>query len=254
MAEMAQTAQGENPAFSCSVTGKPLTGGEILSTLPTSYRRPAGPVHRLRHGAPGAFLGYGSSEAGLLRYLPVAPLGLRHRLLHRRRVHVAERCDSGQGVGDLGRPVLDRGLGDPGRWSTGLHRARAGGRRAALERAPPDPPAQHRVRPHRRQRQYLLVEVTKRTHTDFSAVKSLVTQCRPAGGRNQDADGACRRATPFRHQRQSPVRRLGARARARSWSRWPRRHPTCPTPRPTSRPRRRRRHHRRLPSASPFSG
>ena len=99
---------------------------------------------------------------------------------------------------------------------------------------------------------YLLVEMTERTHTDFSAVKSLVSHVRPAGRRNQDAGGARRGATPFRHQRQPPVRRLGSRARARSWFRWPRRHPTCPTPRPTSRPR--RRSSSSSAAASPFSG
>ena len=37
MSEVAQTAQGQNPAFSCSTTGQALTGTEILDTLPASF-------------------------------------------------------------------------------------------------------------------------------------------------------------------------------------------------------------------------
>ncbi len=37
MSEVLQTAQGQNVHYSCSVTGQPLTGEEVLSTVPASF-------------------------------------------------------------------------------------------------------------------------------------------------------------------------------------------------------------------------
>jgi PPIC-type PPIASE domain len=37
MSEILQTAQGQNPRYSCSVTGQPLTGPEVLATMPSSF-------------------------------------------------------------------------------------------------------------------------------------------------------------------------------------------------------------------------
>lgn len=37
MGEVAQTAEGDNPHFTCGSTTRPLTGDEVLGTLPTSF-------------------------------------------------------------------------------------------------------------------------------------------------------------------------------------------------------------------------
>ncbi len=37
MSEVLQTAQGQNVRYSCSVTGQPLTGEEVLGTMPASF-------------------------------------------------------------------------------------------------------------------------------------------------------------------------------------------------------------------------
>jgi hypothetical protein len=37
MAEVAQSAEGENPAYTCGTTGQPLTGEEVLATMPASF-------------------------------------------------------------------------------------------------------------------------------------------------------------------------------------------------------------------------
>ena len=177
MAEVAQTAQGQNPAFSCSVTGKPLTGGEILSTLPTSYVdrqvQYIASVTALREH----FSGYGSTEAGLLRYyqshLSAFDTGCFTVAVY------ASQSDATAAKASVasGTPFSTGGLGDPGRWSAGLPRAR--------RRWPPQLPSSAHLQtlplntvsdPIDDNGMYLLVEMTERTHTDFSAVKSLVSQ------------------------------------------------------------------------------
>jgi len=37
MTQILQTAEGQNPRYSCTVTGTPLTGAEVLSTMPSSF-------------------------------------------------------------------------------------------------------------------------------------------------------------------------------------------------------------------------
>ncbi len=37
MSEILQTAEGQNPRYSCTVTGQPLTGQEVLATMPSSF-------------------------------------------------------------------------------------------------------------------------------------------------------------------------------------------------------------------------
>ena len=37
MGEVAQTAQGTNPRFTCSVTGQPISGNEVLASMPASF-------------------------------------------------------------------------------------------------------------------------------------------------------------------------------------------------------------------------
>ena len=37
MSQILQTPEAQNPSFTCSVTGQPLTGAEVLATLPSSF-------------------------------------------------------------------------------------------------------------------------------------------------------------------------------------------------------------------------
>ena len=53
MSEILQTAEGQNPRYSCSVTGQPLTGQEVLTTMPSSFVDAAGAVRRHRRRARG---------------------------------------------------------------------------------------------------------------------------------------------------------------------------------------------------------
>jgi hypothetical protein len=176
MAEVAQTAQGENPAFSCSVTGKPLTGAEVLSTLPASYVdrqvQYIASVTALREH----FSGYGSTQAGLLRYyqthlsafdtgcLTVAVFTSQSDATTAKAsvasgTPFATVASATQGGGPQGCLVLAQVAGELP--ST-----------AHLQTLPlntvSDPISDNG--------EYLLIEVTKRTHTDFSAVKTLVSQ------------------------------------------------------------------------------
>ncbi len=68
MAEVAQTAQGENPKFSCNHTFQPLTGEQVLAQLPASFVD--GQVHFVATAAAlqEDLAGIGSSEADLVRY------------------------------------------------------------------------------------------------------------------------------------------------------------------------------------------
>ena len=176
MAEVAQTAQGENPAFSCSVSGKPLTGSEILSTLPASYVdrqvQYIASVTALREH----FSGYGSTEAGLLRYY---------------QAHLSAFDTGCLTVGvfssqsDATTAKASVTSGTP--FATVASATQGGGPQGCLvlaQVAAELPSTAHLQTlplntvsdPISDNGQYLLVEVTMRTHTDFSAVKPLVSQ------------------------------------------------------------------------------
>jgi hypothetical protein len=176
MAEVAQTAQGENPAFSCSVTGKPLTGSQVLSTLPASYVdqqvQYIASVTALREH----FSGYGSTDAGLLRYY---------------QSHLSA-FDTGcftvavfSSQSDATAAKASVASGTP--FSTVATGTQGGGPQGCivLAQIAAELPSSANLQalplntvsdPINDGSMYLLVEVTKRTHTDFSAVKTLVSQ------------------------------------------------------------------------------
>lgn len=68
MSEILQTAQGQNPAYSCSVTGRPLTGEEVLSTMPTSFVDEQVQFIATATALQEDFAGVGSTTADLERY------------------------------------------------------------------------------------------------------------------------------------------------------------------------------------------
>ena len=176
MAEIAQTPQGENPAFSCSVTGKPLTGGEILSTLPTAYVdsqvQYIASVTALREH----FSGYGSGEAGLLRYyqshLSTFDTGC-----------LTVAVFTSQSDAATAKASVTSGIP----FSTVASGTQGGGPQGCivLAQVAAELPSSAHLQtlplntvsdPINDNGMYLLVEVTMRAHTDFSAVKSLVSQ------------------------------------------------------------------------------
>ncbi len=176
MAEIAQTAQGENPAFSCSVTGKPLTGAEILSTLPTSYVdrqvQYIASVTALREH----FSGYGSSEAGLLRYYQSHLSAFDTGCLTVAVYTSQSDATAAKASVTSGAP-----------FSTVASATQGGGPQGCIvlaQLAAELPSSAHLQTlplntvsdPINDNGMYLLVELTERTHTDFSAVKSLVSQ------------------------------------------------------------------------------
>jgi PPIC-type PPIASE domain len=68
MAEVAQTAQGENPDFNCNHTVEPLTGEEVLAQLPTSFVDDQAQFVATAAALQEDLAGIGSSEADLVRY------------------------------------------------------------------------------------------------------------------------------------------------------------------------------------------
>jgi hypothetical protein len=68
MAQVLQTAQGQNPRYSCSVTGQPLTGQEVLSTMPSSFVDAEVQFDATASALEEDLAGVGSSESALAGY------------------------------------------------------------------------------------------------------------------------------------------------------------------------------------------
>jgi hypothetical protein len=68
MSQILQTAQGQNPAYSCTVTGRPLTGEEVLSTMPASFVDQQVHFIATASALQEDFAGVGSTAAELERY------------------------------------------------------------------------------------------------------------------------------------------------------------------------------------------
>jgi hypothetical protein len=68
MTEILQTSEAQNPKFTCSVTGQPLTGAEVLSTLPASFVDQQVQFVATASALQEDLAGIGSSDADLQRY------------------------------------------------------------------------------------------------------------------------------------------------------------------------------------------
>jgi hypothetical protein len=68
MAQVAQSAQGQNPKFSCGHTFQPLTGDEVLAQLPASFVDGQAHFVATASALQENLAGIGSSEADLLKY------------------------------------------------------------------------------------------------------------------------------------------------------------------------------------------
>lgn len=68
MTEILQTAQGQNPAYSCTVTGRPVTGKQVLDSMPASFVDQQVQFVATASALEEDFSGVGSSAADLERY------------------------------------------------------------------------------------------------------------------------------------------------------------------------------------------
>ena len=73
MSQILQTAQGQNPRYGCTVTGQPLTGAEVLDTMPASFVDQQVQFVATASALQEDLAGIGSSDADLQGYF------LRHR-------------------------------------------------------------------------------------------------------------------------------------------------------------------------------
>jgi parvulin-like peptidyl-prolyl isomerase len=176
MAEVAQTAEGENPAFSCGATGKPLTGSEVLATLPSSFVDQQVQYVATQIALAVDFSGYGSSAAELLRYyqahLPVFDTACFTVAVYSSQSDATAAkasVASGTPFATVAAATQSEGGGPQGCAVTyEVDRdlpANANLEKLALNTVS-DPIAFNNS--------YILVEVTKRTPTAFSSVKPLV--------------------------------------------------------------------------------
>jgi hypothetical protein len=174
MSEVAQTAQGQNPAFSCSTTGQPLTGSAILETLPASFVD-----QQVQFLATATLLqedlsGYGSSDAGLERYFQ-AHLANFDTACFTVAVFSSESdATAAKASVASGTPFSTVASGTQGGGPQGC---------AVLADVTSNLPSSAHLGtlalnevsdPINDNGNYLLVEITKRTPTAFSAVKSEV--------------------------------------------------------------------------------
>jgi hypothetical protein len=174
MAEVAQTAQGENPTFSCGAEGKSLTGSEILSTMPSSFVDQQVQYVATATALAEDFSGYGSSAAGQLRYY-------QSHLATFDTVCYSVAGFSSQSAAATAKAQVTAGTP----FSTVAAATQGGGPQgcAVLYQADQELPSNVHLGslsvnavsdPIAVNGNYFLISVTKRTHTAFSAVKSLV--------------------------------------------------------------------------------
>jgi hypothetical protein len=182
MSELAQTSEAENPAFSCT-TGQPLTGAEILATMPTSF------VDRqVQYLANVAVLaedlsGYGSSDAGLLRYYQSHLSSFDTACFTVAVFSTESDATAAQASVASGTAFSTVASGTQGGGPQGC---------AVISEVAANLPSTAHLQtlalntvspPINDNGTYFLVEVTKRTPTDFSTVKALVTEAvEQAGG------------------------------------------------------------------------
>jgi hypothetical protein len=68
MQEVGQTAEGENPKFSCGLTGSSLSGAQVLATMPASFVDQQVQVYATAAVLQEDLAGVGASNADLQRY------------------------------------------------------------------------------------------------------------------------------------------------------------------------------------------
>jgi PPIC-type PPIASE domain len=175
MAEVAQSAQGENPRFTCGAVGKPLTGSEILSTMPSSFVDQQVQYVATATALAEDFSGYGSSAAGQLRYY-------QSHLAAFDTVCYSVAGFTSQSAATAAKAQVDAGTP----FSTVAAATQGGGPQgcAVLYALNQDLPSNVRLGslslnavsdPVAVNGNYFLIQVTKRTHTAFSGVKSLLS-------------------------------------------------------------------------------
>ena len=100
-AEVAQRRRA--PAFSCSVSGTPVSFAAVAGTLPASFVSEQVAVRR--HGAASRRIARASTRpAGLQRYFQAHRGRVRHGVLHRRRASSAQAGHDGRGRSRRGTP------------------------------------------------------------------------------------------------------------------------------------------------------
>ena len=108
MSEILQTAEGQNPRYSCSVTGQPLTGPEVLATMPSSFVDSEVQFDATAGALEEDLAGVGSSPSALEGYYACTSRPVRHGMLRRRGVLERERSAR------LPRPRWRSGRPSPG--------------------------------------------------------------------------------------------------------------------------------------------
>ena len=106
MQQVAQTAQGQNPRFSCGATS-PLTGQQVLESMPSWFVEEQVQFVATASALQEDLAGVGSSEAKLQSYYEQHRGTVRHGLLQRRRIHrrsIRKGRAGGRGSRDAVRP------------------------------------------------------------------------------------------------------------------------------------------------------
>lgn len=73
MSEVSQSEEGQNPRYTCSVSGEPLTGEQVLATLPASFVDQQVQFVATASALQEDLSGVGSSEADLQAYFDAHP-------------------------------------------------------------------------------------------------------------------------------------------------------------------------------------
>ena len=152
MQEVTQTAQGENPHFTCSATGQPISGDTVLASMPASFVDQQVQFVATVTALEEDLAGVGSSPADLERYFEAHSSDVRHCVLHGRHIPERRRRQRRGSAGGVRDPLLTSGVPVAARRSTGMHGAVGHRGGVALEREAREPCDRDPLAAHRRQR------------------------------------------------------------------------------------------------------
>ena len=217
MSEILQTQQGQDVRYGCSLTGQPLTGKQVLDTMPSSFVDT-----QVQFGATAAALeedlaGVGSTDNDLEAYYNAHSAAFDTACL------TAAVFSSQSAAQDAAAQVA---FGTPFATVASNTASSGGGAQGCdvltdLETKLPSSANLQSLAtgavsdPIDDNGTYLLLQITSRTPTPFSKAKAAVANAVQAEGLDGHPQGAHGRRGPFRRQREPAVRGLGARERLR---------------------------------------
>ena len=184
MSEILQTQQGQDVRYGCSVTGQPLTGTEVLSTMPSSFVDEQVQFVATATALQEDLAGVGSSAATWRRYFDAHHTRVRHGLPHRGGLLQQSAAQSAAASGRLRHPVRDGGVGhlqQRGR-RPGLRRPVRPGDQAPGRGRSGGPGHGRRLGPIDDNGTYLLLQITSRTPTPYGKAKAAVADAVQAAG------------------------------------------------------------------------